>query len=373
MRRPRLTPLALLELRRSLAPALLVALLVLAALLLACDRGASLTGLQPDRELVRGQARLLLWLASLLILVPASIGRAAAAGCAHARRESPWLAPRAATPGPVALATWVGQLSALALLLSCIWLAGELGAGRAVVSGSAGGSAPSPSGPALEERGPATAVPRMLLSPGAHASWTLRDVAHRDRLHLPAVLAAGGDSAENRAGLVLGARRRAAGIERPATLTPWTEAGTLTWMAPAGDGTLEITLRNEGPATLIVGGPGGLSHWRPTPTDSRGPRTLLLLWLLALAPALALAQGLGFWMSPACATGVVLCLGLAIATSTCGVGPTPFWIPWPGADLSRAMSVLGTGRSPAPPGASALAIACFWSLPGLLLARGRRS
>jgi hypothetical protein len=369
---PRLFPLARLELRRSLAPALLITLVVLAALLLASNRGASLTGLEPDPAVLRGQARLLLWSFSLLVLVPAAIGRAASSGTWHARREAPWLGPRAIGQAPVALATWAGQLAALAILLAFVWVAGEWGAAHADRWGSPGGDLPAGSRTTLEERGRASAVPRGLLSPGDRTSWVAADSASLDQFHLRASLVAGGDTDKNGARLSLVTRRPGAAAFAMATETLLTAEATLVWTAPPGGGSLEIVLTNEGPATLVIGGPGGLTHWRPTPTDRRGPRTLLLLWLLALAPALALAQGLGFWMSPASATLAVLCLGLVAVSSAGGAAPMMSWAPWPGADLARAMAIIGEGRSPARPDTIALAIAAFWTLPGLLLARGRR-
>ena len=134
---------------------------------------------------------------------------------------------------------------------------------------------------------------------------------------------------------------------------------------------------NAGPATLVIGGPAalgateGLSHWRPVATDSDGPRTLILLWLLALAPALALAQGLGSRISPASATLLLLCLGLAAALASPPPG-SPTAISWPGSGLREAMLTLGSGRSPAPPGPLALVGAVLWTIPGLVLVLGRR-
>jgi hypothetical protein len=365
--------------RRALAPTLLGTLFLLCLLLIYAAGGDSLTGLEPDPAILRGQARLFLWTVALMIVVPASIGRAAGSGAAQAHRDAPWLRSRATGPGATALATWTGQLLGAALLLAGICWAGEACAAKTGVEAPV----------SLLERPASVAAPRQLLPAGGQLSWTVPESAAGDQHHLRAALAASGDSDVNRARLTLEAHR-ANTLERPTAVTPTgdgeqlsgserllTETDTLIWTSPAGAGPLELTVFNAGPATLVIGGPAalgateGLSHWRPVATDSDGPRTLILLWLLALAPALALAQGLGSRISPASATLLLLCLGLAAALASPPPG-SPTAISWPGSGLREAMLTLGSGRSPAPPGPLALVGAVLWTIPGLVLVLGRR-
>ena len=356
MQRPRLLPLAYLEMRRALAPTLLGTLFLLCLLLIYAAGGDSLTGLEPDPAILRGQARLFLWTVALMIVVPASIGRAAGSGAAQAHRDAPWLRSRATGPGATALATWTGQLLGAALLLAGICWAGEACAAKTGVEAPV----------SLLERPASVAAPRQLLPAGGQLSWTVPESAAGDQHHLRAALAASGDSDVNRARLTLEAHR-ANTLERPTAVTPTgdgeqlsgserllTETDTLIWTSPAGAGPLELTVFNAGPATLVIGGPAalgateGLSHWRPVATDSDGPR-----------------------ISPASATLLLLCLGLAAALASPPPG-SPTAISWPGSGLREAMLTLGSGRSPAPPGPLALVGAVLWTIPGLVLVLGRR-
>ncbi|MDP6370051.1 MAG: hypothetical protein QF615_10605, partial [Planctomycetota bacterium] len=68
------------ELRRTLPAVLLIPLSILLLALALASGGDTLTGLDPDPAILRGQSRLTLWTAALVLIVPAAIAGAARAG-----------------------------------------------------------------------------------------------------------------------------------------------------------------------------------------------------------------------------------------------------------------------------------------------------
>jgi hypothetical protein len=151
--------------------------------------------------------------------------------------------------------------------------------------------------------------------------------------------------------------------EEHVTARRWIEA-----RLPQHAGEVLVTLENRGAGELALLAGGGLEVWRPGGSALFGAVALAARTALALAALGALALGLGAWVSRPTAAGFA---GAAWVGAVAWLD-APAW--FPGADLPRALAIVGEGRLPGGPGPDALLGAALVCAAGLALGRlGLRS
>ena len=305
--------LARLAFRRALAPGVVVAWILLAALLLSRDWAGENALLEAAGEgadsgqFARGLLREGAWTFLAIGMLPILVLRAARTVSAWHAGELEWLASRGSSRGTILVSTWIGTWAGGAVLLALSCLAIELRAGPA---GSNIGSLRRASGLALASAPPGS----------------------RARLEI-GLVASSGSAAE----VVLRARR---GREERTSRVRVSAGGAIEVEIPPGTGPVQMELGCSEPGASAVVASGPAEVWVPCTTDRAASAEILLRMLVALAAWSALALGLGAWMSPPIAAAAILAAWIPAWLG----GSRPAWLP--AGDLWEALRVAGMGRVP---------------------------
>lgn len=351
-----LAGLARLALRRALTPGAIVLWAVLA---LAVDARAEpgealrLVAGEDAGAVARGLARQALWIALVAPVAALLLARAAGVVPRWRRGEGDWLGS-APVPAPAVVAsTWLGLAAACGAVVALTWAVAAL-------------RVPTPDGasPSWRWLRALPAPSAALAEEGDALRWQLDDP--RGRLELVgarlrvdcAVLGVG-----TPAHLRLTARRpsgASASSERSLAAR-----GSIDVDVPGAGDALELALEQVGPGAAAA--PLEVALLAPAP-ESAATRALAARWALGLAAAAALALGAGAWMGSATAALLAALPWLA----TWLAGRAPAWLP--GADLPRALDLVGRGLAPPALPAASLAGAAGLVALGLgVAALGLRS
>ncbi len=348
MSRTRVLPLTWLAARRGLPPAAaLLGAVYLAALALVdwAPELARMAAEDPAR-LAGALSRQGVWAGAALLLLPLLVVHFAGTVHRWRRGEVDWLASSPARPLSILVATWSGALLAGTAALAAAALAAEATAGA-----DRGG---------VRLAG-VVETPRVTLAPGDSRASPL--VRPPGPLPEGSVLAAELTAVAISEAVRVSLRASRPGAEGAGELVEaWLKRRTrLEVPAPTGPGEVQLDLELSGPVPHCA--LTRLELLTPTASERAAGAALFGRAWIALAAWLALALGLGAWTSPATA-------GLAIAGSWLIAALRPEPIAWlPGADLARALGVVGDGVVPARIGWEPWLGAAVLALVGLGLAR----
>ncbi|MFN0008157.1 MAG: hypothetical protein ACKVXR_09640 [Planctomycetota bacterium] len=346
--------LALLALRRALAPLVLAAWAVVLLVALRVDwAGGSATleataGSADAGALARGWAREGTWILVALAIAPLLVSRAARIVPAWRAGEGDWIGSRAVGRLSAVASTLLGTWAAAAILLLVSFASIELRAGDALPSFTPAGSIALPAARWIETRAPLVVT---VEDPG-------EDFPSGSRARVDLAFGSGSGSASE---VVMRASR---GTERRSAAFHLSSRGTVEVELPPGRGNLAIEIACPRAGTRAYTVSDEVEIWVPCESD-RAAGTRILERLLAASLAwIALAVGLAAWMSAPSAALLVLAAWMAAWLGDA----TPSWLP--GGDLWAALDTVGSGRVPATPDprshAVALAIAALGVLLGVL-------
>jgi len=337
--------LALLALRRALAPLVLAVWAMILFMSLRFDWTGGSASLEATAGLVRGWTREGTWILVTLAIVPLLVSRAAQVVPTWRAGEGDWIGSRS-VGRPVAvtsmlLGTWAG--AAILLLLSFASI--EVHAGDAIPSLRRAGSIGLPAARWIEPDKPLVVTVKNLGTP-----------QHGSRARVDLAFGYGSGSASE---VVVNAIR---GSEWRSASVHLASRGTVEVELPIGTGDLRIEIVCPRAGTRAYTVSDEIELWGPCADDRAAGARILLRLLVASLAWIALAIGLAAWMSAPSAALFVLAAWIAAWLGDA----TPSWLP--GADLWAALDTVGSGRVPSSPDPRSHAIALGIAALGVILA-----
>jgi len=346
-----------LELRRSLRPSAVCAVLGLGFVLLYVGGGAPseqmIENLHIDPLRARGLGRQGVWSGVLLFLAPILLLRAGNTVTRWRSGECDWLGSRPTRRPQILAATWAG-MSLAALLL--------LGMTAALVEGAQVGSGDEET---FRYAGSYSLDEIRRLEPGETTRWTLPDPGETQGERQPELRVLVTRTLGNAisTGIVFGATRAGISVEDEHHIM---QRGRASVLLPPGTGDVELSMRNVGEGSIAILTPNTFEVWMPA-SERMASMSIAVRAFVLLTALMALALGLGAWVGGATAAGSALTLWLLALR-------LDFSAFVPGARLTRAIGFVGDGRLPEPYDLRALVgLGCALVLGMLLGVRGIRS
>lgn len=343
--------LALLALRRALAPLVLAAWAVILLVALRFDWAGGSASLEATAgsadagSLARSWAREGTWILVLLAIAPLLVSRAARIVPAWRAGEGDWIGSRAVGRPAAVVSMLLGTWAAAAILLSVSFAAIELRAGHAIPSFTPAGSIALPAARWIEPGSPLVVT---VEDPGA-------SLASGSRARVDLAFGYGSGSASE---VVLNASR---GSDRRSASVHLASRGTVEVELPPGPGDLRFEIACPRAGTRAYTVSDEVEIWAPCASDRAAGARILVRLLAASLAWIALAFGLAAWMSAPSAALFVLAAWIAAWLGDA----TPSWLP--GADLWSALDTIGSGRVPSSPDPRSHAIALGFAALGVLL------